>query len=184
MNGRLRLKIPAARRDPGILSQLKAAISAIEGVDAVEVKVGTGSVVIYYDPEHHREVADLLSCIAQSKSAPVTFASAPSACGDTLTHSIEDEVGFRAEQSALAQSVATAMRRLDKDIKRSTNNKLDLKIMVPVALAGVTFLEIGAAAATPMWITLALFSLTHFVELRAHDGDKKQTAEDSGPPGL
>jgi hypothetical protein len=64
------------------------------------------------------------------------------------------------------------VKQLDKDIKRSTNNNLDLKIMVPVALAGVTFLEIGAAAATPMWITLAIFSLNHFVELHAHDADE------------
>jgi hypothetical protein len=175
VHGRLRLKIPAAKRDPGILGPLKAAIGRIEGVDAVEVKEGTGSIVIYYDREHHPEVAALLTCITQTEAAPVTFAPnrPPPTKLDDLTKSIEDEAGFLAQHSVFARTVVSAVKRLDKDIKRSTNNNLDLKIMVPVALAGVTFLEIGAAAATPMWITLAIFSLNHFVELHAHDADEK-----------
>jgi hypothetical protein len=49
-------------------------------------------------------------------------------------------------------------------------------------LAGFTFFEIGAAAATPMWVTLVIFSLNHFVELRAHtaeddDGDTEPEPE-------
>ena len=55
-----------------------------------------------------------------------------------------------------------------------SGNNLDLKIMVPIGLAAVTFLEIGAAAATPMWVTLAIFSLNHFVELHAHDADDSE----------
>ena len=48
--------------------------------------------------------------------------------------------------------------------------------LVPIALAGFTFLEIGAAAATPMWVTLVIFSLNHFVELHAHDADEPRPA--------
>ena len=47
-----------------------------------------------------------------------------------------------------------------------------------MALAGFTFLEIGAAAATPMWVTLAIFSLNHFVELHAHDADEEDDEDD------
>nr|WP_294555996.1 hypothetical protein [uncultured Rhodopila sp.] len=181
VHGRIRLRIPAAKRDPGILGQLKAAIGGIGGIDAVEVKPGSASLVVYYDSEHHPEVGAFLRLLHQMEAAPVALAPHPEFAParppqnrvDELTANIENEAEFLAEHSTLAKTVVAAVKRLDKDIKRSTNNNLDLKIMVPVALAGVTFLEIGAAAATPMWITLAIFSLNHFVELHAHDSDKK-----------
>lgn len=180
VHGRLRLKIPAATRDPGILDRLKTVITAIEGIDSVDVKAGSGSLVIYYDREHHPEIEALLQCLSQSEAAPLTLAQQPKPeirpppnRVEDLTRSIEEEAGFLAEHSVLAKTVVAAVKRLDMDIKRSTNNNIDLKIMVPVALAGVTILEIGAAAATPMWVTLAIFSLNHFVELHAHDADEK-----------
>ena len=176
VHGRVRLKFPGAKRDPALLDQLKTTISEIHGVDAVDVKASSGSLVIYYDPEHHPEVAALLHCLTQIEPAPMMVKSPPVQPppnrADELTRNIENEADFLAEHSAIAKTVVGAVKQLDKDIKRSTNNNLDLKIMVPVALAGVTFLEIGAAAATPMWITLAIFSLNHFVELHAHDADE------------
>jgi hypothetical protein len=176
VHGRVRLRFPAAKRDPALLDQLKTTISEIPGVDAVDVKASSGSLIIYYDPEHHPEVAALLRCLTQIERAPMMVKSPPvrppSNRVDELTSNIDSEAEFLAEHSAIAKTVVGAVKQLDKDIKRSTNNNLDLKIMVPVALAGVTFLEIGAAAATPMWITLAIFSLNHFVELHAHDADE------------
>jgi hypothetical protein len=176
VHGRVRLRFPPAKRDPAVLDQLKTTISEIPGVDAVDVKASSGSLVIYYDPEHHPEVAALLRCLTQIERAPMMVKSPPvrppSNRVDELTRNIDNEAEFLAEHSAIARTVVGAVKQLDKDIKRSTNNNLDLKIMVPVALAGVTFLEIGAAAATPMWITLAIFSLNHFVELHAHDADE------------
>jgi hypothetical protein len=176
VHGRVRLRFPGAKRDPALLDQFKTTISEIQGVDAVDVKAGSGSLVIYYDYEHHPEVAALLRCLTQIEHAPMMVKSPPVPPPpnrvDELTRNIENEAEFLAEHSAIAKTVVGAMKQLDKDIKRSTNNNLDLKIMVPVALAGVTFLEIGAAAATPMWITLAIFSLNHFVELHAHDADE------------
>jgi hypothetical protein len=176
VHGRVRLRFPAAKRDPALLDQLKTTIGEIQGVDAVDVKASSGSLVIYYDPDHHPEVAGLLRCLtfldrepAAVKPEPIR---PPTTRADELTQNIENEAEFLAEHSAIAKTVVGAIKQLDKDIKRSTNNNLDLKIMVPIALAGVTFLEIGAAAATPMWITLAIFSLNHFVELHAHDADK------------
>jgi len=185
VHGRVRLRIPAARQNPGLLQQLKTTIGEIEGVDAIQVKASSGSLVIYYDCEHHPEISNLLRCLSQMQAAPVMVAGSPHPAPqpsaaphrppsnrvDDLARNIEDEAEFLAEHSMFARSVVKAMKRLDSDIKRSTNNNIDLKIMVPIALAGVTFLEIGAAAATPMWVTLAIFSMNHFVELHAHDAD-------------
>jgi len=186
VHGRVRLRIPAARQNPGLLDRLKTTIGAIRGVDAIDVKASSGSLVIYYDPEHHPEVSNLLLCLSQMQAAPVMVAAAPPTAPqplaaphrppsnrvDDLARNVEDEAEFLADHSMFARAVVKAVKRLDQDIKRSTNNNVDLKIMVPIALAGVTFLEVGAAAATPMWVTLAIFSMNHFVELHAHDADK------------
>ncbi len=50
---------------------------------------------------------------------------------------------------------------------------------MPLGLAAVTFIEIGATAATPVWVTIGLFSLNHFIELQAHQA--KQRREDAAP---
>ncbi|HEY4044998.1 MAG TPA: hypothetical protein VGM32_24560 [Rhodopila sp.] len=179
VQGRVRLKIPAAQHNPELLHQIKAAISKIPGVDAVDVKAKSGSVIIYYDHEHHADISTLLQYIDRMKHTHVKLAPAGSPVRpppnkiDELTGNIADEAEFLAEHSTIAKTVVEAVKKLDRDIKRSTGNNLDLKVMVPVALAGVTFLEVGAAAATPMWVTLAIFSLNHFVELHAHDADKE-----------
>lgn len=183
VHGRVRLKIPAAKYNPVLLDQVKAAFIGLPGVDGIETKPKSGSVVIYYDREHHPELASLFKTMSQTPAAPVAVdhPAAPEAIKprkppsnkvDELTGNIEAEAEFLAEHSMIARSVVDAIKELDRQIKRSTNNNIDLKIMVPVALAGVTFLEIGAAAATPMWVTLAIFSMNHFVELHAHDADK------------
>ena len=54
--------------------------------------------------------------------------------------------------------------------KKATGNSVDLKVLLPLGLAVVTVVEIGAAAATPVWVTISLFSLNHFIELQAHPG--------------
>ena len=95
---------------------------------------------------------------------------------DELTGSIESEAEYLAEHSAVSRTVVEMVKKLDRELKRSTGNNIDLKIMVPIILAGFTFLEIGAAAATPMWVTLAIFSMNHFVELHAHDADQTRPA--------
>ena len=77
VHGRVRLRFPEAKRDPALLDQLKTTISEIQGVDAIDVKAGSGSLVIYYDPEHHPEVAAFLRCLTQIEHAPMTVKSPP-----------------------------------------------------------------------------------------------------------
>jgi Heavy metal associated domain 2 len=181
--GRVRLKIPAAKRNPELLNQIKTAFEGIPGIDAIEVRKNSGSLVIFYDPDHHVDIASLFVSLSQTTGAPLDMAPHAAAAShrppptkvDELTGSIEAEAEYLAEHSAVARSVVEMVKQLDRQLKRSTGNNIDLKIMVPIILAGFTFLEIGAAAATPMWVTLAIFSMNHFVELHAHDADKSRS---------
>jgi hypothetical protein len=182
--GRVRLKIPAAKRNPALLNQIKTAFEGIPGIDSIEVRQNSGSLVIFYDPDHHQDIASLFVSLSQAANAPVDMAPhadaavhrPPKTKVDEFTSSIEAEAEYLAEHSHVARSVVEMVKELDRQIKRSTNNNIDLKILVPIVLAGFTFLEIGAAAATPMWVTLAIFSMNHFVELHAHDADQNGPA--------
>ncbi len=179
--GRVRLKVPAAKNNPALLNQIRTAFEGHAGIDAVSIKPASGSLVIHYDPDHHPDISSLFVSLdtagaptamprSGGMSANGTDAHKPQTKLDEMTGAIEEEAEFLADHSALARSIVDSVKALDREIKRSTNNNIDLKILAPVGLAAFTFLEIGAAAATPMWITLAIFSLNHFVELRAHDG--------------
>lgn len=174
--GRVRLRIPAAKQNPDLLEQIKAAFTGFPGIDSIETRPSSGSVILYYDPEHHADVPSLFQSLQGPLGNPTTASlieatrrSAPQNRVTEIDKEIEDEAEFLAEHSTFAKAIVEFAKDLDRHIKRATNNNIDLKILVPIGLAGFTFLEIGAAAATPMWVTLVIFSLNHFVELHAHD---------------
>jgi hypothetical protein len=162
--GRIRMKIPHARTQPGILEAYRATFAAIPGVRAVDTKPNSGSIIIHYDPrleqefEHHLHKA---STEHLHMAEPVP----PEDEIDKLAGRIEAEAEFLAAHSNVARSTVDFCKTLDRELKLATGNNVDLKIVLAVGLAAYTFLEIGGTAATPMWVTLALFSLNHFVEL-------------------
>jgi hypothetical protein len=170
--GRVRLKVPLARDNPALLQQIKDAFANVPGIESIEIKPTSGSVVLFYDPEHHEDVPGFFRALRAPSEEPPQKRRPPSNRLSEVAQTIEDEAAFLAEHSSLARSLVQYAKQLDRELKRATGNNLDLKILVPIGLAAVTFLEIGAAAATPMWVTLVIFSLNHFVELHAHDADE------------
>jgi cation transport ATPase len=163
--GRIRMKVPAAKGDEVLLEQIKRALSPIPGVHSIEVNPSTGSVIMHYDPEVHEELHDTLSAHAGDhlelpRRAPATEI-------DELANQLEEEAEYLAEHSEAALAVVNFCKSLDREVKRATNNAVDLKVLVPLGLAAYTFLEIGVEAATPVWLTLGLFALNHFVEMHA-----------------
>jgi len=54
---------------------------------------------------------------------------------------------------------------LDRQIKVTSRNTVDLKIVLAVGIIGLTIIEVGATAATPVWVTIAVFGLNHLVQM-------------------
>ena len=50
-------------------------------------------------------------------------------------------------------------KQVDQQIKTGSHNTIDLKIVLAFGIAGFTIMEVGANAATPVWVTLAMFGL-------------------------
>ena len=56
---------------------------------------------------------------------------------------------------------------------------LDLKIVLAVGIAGFTIFEVGATAATPVWVTLSVFALNHMIQANAPDGEQEDDGEEA-----
>ena len=164
VRGRIRMKIPRARLNPEILEVYRAAFSSIPGVRSVRTKPNSGSIVIDYDPKRESEF-ERQFLQRSNEQLSMERPTPPDDEIDELAGKIAAEAEFLASHSRLARSTVDFCKALDRELKLSTGNNIDLKIVLALGLAGYTFLEIGGTAATPMWVTLALFSLNHFVEL-------------------
>jgi hypothetical protein len=95
---------------------------------------------------------------------------------DALANKIQDEANYLAEHSKVAKAFVDACRTADRSIKTHTHNMLDLKMLLALGVIGVTVFEVGAAAATPVWVTLALFGLNHFIEMQEQLAEERAAA--------
>jgi hypothetical protein len=160
--GRLRVKIEAAHNNPALLESLKQALGGVPGIDAVVVKRESGSLVLHYDP---RLEAEIEARFASHSSAHVeVMRERPGDKIDKLASQLEAEAEFLAGRSQWTHTAVEFFKQFDRQIRAATDNAIDLKIVLALGLAVATFVGIGAAAATPMWVTLVLFALNHFIE--------------------
>ena len=180
--GRIRMKIPAAKSDPAVLNDYVAAFTAMPGVAKVVAKPETGSITLHYDPRIEAEFADRLHHCCQHHELHVETGP-PEDEVNRLASRIAREADFLADHSPLAKGTVDFFKGFDRELKLVSNNAIDLKIFLASGLAAFTFLEIGAAAATPMWVTLALFGVNHFVELQRTPGSEAESpSTNPGPP--
>jgi hypothetical protein len=168
-HGRTRMKVPSGKGNQEVLDHFQKAMSGVPGVEKVETNVDTGSVVVYYDPRMKLHFDCALSDhvdLHHPNGEPQAHARPGDEVEDAMAK-IQAEAEFLAQHSESAKAMVEFCKSLDHQIKVSTNNAIDLKIVLAGGLTVYTFLAIGAHAATPMWVTLALFGLNHFAELHA-----------------
>ena len=156
--GRVRMKIPSAKGNTELLQQISETFAVIPGIEQVTVNPVTGSVVLHYYVERHDEFhGRFRDHHGHVQSAP------PPTQIDEFANKIEEEAEFLARNSESARAVVDFCKKLDQEIKKATGNSVDLKIVFAIAIIGVTVFEIGATAATPVWVTLAIFAVNHFI---------------------
>ena len=165
--GRVRMKFSSAKGNPQLLDEIGKKFAGIVGVESCEVNPITGSVVLLYDKRRHDDFHDDLSRHCEEHHGGAT-PRPPGTQLDDITRKIEDEAEFLAEHSHAAKSVVHICKYVDRHIKLATGNTVDLKIGLAGGIVALSLLEMGAFAATPVWLTLGVFSLNHFVELQQH----------------
>jgi hypothetical protein len=163
--GRIRMKIPGAKDNPKFLKLFQSVFSAIPGITKIKPKPDTGCIIIHYDPQREAEFQRNFShCCAQHDVA--VQSGLPGDEIGEMAKKIQAEAEFLAERSEVFRVTVDMFKKLDYQIKATTNNSIDLKIVLVGGLAVATFVEIGAEAATPMWVTLGLFAVNHFLTMQ------------------
>ncbi len=161
--GRIRMKIPAAKGNPELLQQISQTFGVIPGIEQVTVNPATGSVVLHYDTDRHDEFHGTFRQHYDQHSAPGF--EPPRTEFDEFAHRIEEEAEFLAQHSDTARAMVDFCKRVDREIKVASGNTIDLTIVLAVGIVGFTMLEVGATAATPVWVTLSIFALNHFIQM-------------------
>ena len=188
MPGRIRIKIPAAKGNPLLLEKVRDVFSGINGLQTVRLQPDAGSIVLVYDPkdeasfehqmlERWKDLANVMPHKSHALKKAKHDEELPGGEVGEMARKIEVEAEYLAGHSHSARILVDFFKDADQEIKRLTDNHVDLKIVLALALAVATFIQIGAHAATPMWVTLALFALNHFLELQRHDPE----ASEGGP---
>jgi hypothetical protein len=171
--GRVRMKIPAGKGNPELLKQISEVFGVIPGIEEIIVNPATGSVVLHYDADRHDEFHGTFQQHYSAHGAPGSGGNG-SAAGkshgadtelDKLASSIEAEAEFLASHSHTARAVVDFVKKVDREIKLATGNTIDLKILFAGTIIAFTVFEVGATAATPVWVTLAIFTVNHFIEM-------------------
>jgi cation transport ATPase len=161
--GRIRMKVPSVKTNPELAEQIRQTFAAIPGIEAVTVNPTTGSVVLQYDTERHDEFHGHLHHHTGGHYKPPTNEI------DSLADKIEQEAEYLAEHSHTARVVVDFCKDLDAQIKVASGNVVDLKIVLAAGIAGFTIFEVGATAATPVWVTLSVFALNHMIQANMPD---------------
>jgi Heavy metal associated domain 2 len=165
--GRIRMKIPSAKGNPELLEEMKQTFGVIPGIEQVIINPATGSLVLHYDTDQHHEFHGHLERHTGGHYRPP-----PTNEIDALASKIQQEAEFLAENSHTARAVVDFFKQVDQAIKSGSSNTIDLKIVLAAGIAGFTIFEVGATAATPVWVTLAMFGLNHLIEANSpHDAD-------------
>jgi cation transport ATPase len=181
--GRVRLKVPGVKASPELVDQIKQMFNAIPGIEEVTVNQTTGSVVLHYDTDHHDAFHGHLE-----KHHTGGHERPPTNEIDALASKIEQEAEYLAEHSHTARVIVDYFKHFDEGIKLATGNVVDLKIVLALGIAGFTIFEVGASAATPVWVTISIFALNHMIQAgmaeaaaRAADEDPEEEEEILAP---
>ena len=176
--GRVRMKLPSAKGDPEFLREVAETFSVIPGIQQVDVNPITGSIILRYDDENkyfNEKLAQNLLLINTQQSRMIGSEY------DELAKKIEKEAEYLAQRSELARAVVDFFKQLDREIKVATYNVIDLKIILAVGALGLMIFEIGATAATPVWLTLSIFTFNHFIELRNPESESDMINQEFSP---
>jgi hypothetical protein len=169
--GRIRINIPDSKHDAPLLQSVKQAIANIPGVREVEPNTTTGSVLMHYDAQRYRDFEnDLRNC---GKGAGLFALEEPRPW-------VSPRRGSRRSSEA-GKAITRVFTSVDDDIRYATNNQLDLKVLLPLAAAGVGALQVSRSGwtATPLWLTLVIFAFSSFASLHSVDESTEETAEEA-----
>jgi Heavy metal associated domain 2 len=150
--GRLRIRVPAAKGQEELLRELSSAIAQAPGISEVAYNQVTGSILIQYSPQEHRNLDSLDAGLTE--------------------HPSHDRRRRRGRRSLAATKVDSFFKQLDNEIRDLTDDELDLKFILPVVVAVLGIFSLRHSSTTPLWLTLLIFAFHSFLGLHAPSIDE------------
>jgi hypothetical protein len=154
--GRLRVKVQGRQSEVrDVLRAVRESLSGQPGIRSVTAEPRTGSALVVFDPEE----LDLQSAVALVQKAHEALA-------EVLPPSLQAKADE--EVSVVAAALTHKLSRLDRTVYRATHGVLDLRMVVPISLAGLSarqLIRYGVRFRSVPWYTLAYYSFDTFIKL-------------------
>ncbi len=140
--GRLRLRIPSKKRDEAFFAQLQAILSAIPGLDQVQVNPLSGSLLIL-----HSELPEELASLVKTLAGP-----APN----------KNSSG---KPNTIYQRVTGTFHQVNTQIQGFTKGELDVPTLSFIALVAMGIYQISRKNfVAPAWYTAFWYALNIFLK--------------------
>jgi hypothetical protein len=152
---RMRLKISNAT--PELLNEVRKRVLTLAGVQSVDTNPITGSLLILYSGD---KAKDLGRSLADRVKDLVVFAS-------------ESQVQS-GDYSTTAVDFLKVIKRADDGLRNNTDGRLDLKLLFPLAMAGLAVVTLPTNLQTPLWLSFLMFGYSSFESM--HTGALEQPA--------
>ncbi|HXZ88662.1 MAG TPA: hypothetical protein VEF07_08830, partial [Candidatus Binataceae bacterium] len=160
----MRIRIPSAKADLEFLEQARAALASLPGVTDVSVNPMTGSLLILHSPQGQRELDHALASPAEK---PMPFVLQTVSVPHSSVHRRRRKPAGRSD---LSHAIIETVTDLDDALRIATGGAMDLKLLVPIVLAGLGVTFLGRSRTTPIWLTLLMFAFSSFVAFHGAGG--------------
>jgi hypothetical protein len=154
----MRIRIPGS--SPGLLKEVRDRLLATHGVRSADINPTTGSVLIHY---FHNDGIDFTQSIAERVADLIAFA--------TESRNATDAVG---DYSTTAISLLKTVKQADDELRARSGGRIDLKLLFPLAMVGLTAITLPTSLQTPLWLSFLMFGFSSFESM--HTGALEQPA--------
>jgi hypothetical protein len=185
--GRLRLRLPFLRDRPSEATPLSDQVVELDGVIEVQCRPFTGSLLCSYDPARTSE-GEIIAAVQRLTGVERVFRTGPSMDAreeDALLLSLAAQDG-----TEIADAAAGLFQRLNLDVLRFTEGRLDIGTLAALAFAVAGAVEVGVTKKLPAppWFNLAWWSFRTFATMEQAAIERARKSARGGqtqtsPPG-
>lgn len=176
--GRVRLRLPCLHDDPELAQAVADTVAALDGVDEVQVRAWTGSILCRYDP-------DRLDAAAISDAVCATATADTSGGADRADRRRLARIARQG--TGVTHAAAALFKGLDADVLQATDGRLDLADAAALGMLAVSVTKVASARTLPLpsWYDLVWYAYTIFTRTERSAIDKiphPLTAAGRAPP--
>ena len=164
--GRLRLQVQRGAEVSEAHRRILASVAALPGVEQVEVRPASRSVVVHYTP-------------AQLELQRLLDEGVTAATIDLVEEGVR-AVASTASGTTVGRSIVTSVGRVNTGIGSATGGTLDLRDIFPLTLFGFGLRRLAEGSLQPVpWYNLLYYGYSTFMALHGKKGSPASTEPDA-----